>query len=91
MTITPAQVRAARKLLGWSIVKTAVQTNVVNTLIERFEGGQRELRPEVLRTRSAFETAGIEFTKSRSGLQRHAGGRVGDTQSRAGQNLIRPE
>jgi transcriptional regulator with XRE-family HTH domain len=65
MTITLAQVRAARKLLGWSIVKTAVQTNVGNTLIERFERGQRELRPEVLaHLRSAFETAGIEFTKS---------------------------
>jgi transcriptional regulator with XRE-family HTH domain len=71
MTITADQVKAARTLLRWSIVKTAVQTSVGKDPIERFERGQRELRPETLaHLQSAFEAAGVEFTKSSARLKK---------------------
>jgi transcriptional regulator with XRE-family HTH domain len=70
MTVTPEQLRTARELLGWSIVKTAVRTNVGYTLIERFERGQRDLSPEILaHLRRAFEAGGVLFTKSSARLK----------------------
>jgi hypothetical protein len=63
MTISGAQLKAARKLLGWSAIKTAVQSNVAPFLIGAFERGQRDLAPEtVSRLKTALEAAGIEFT-----------------------------
>ena len=69
MTITGEQVRAARKLLGWSSVKTAVQSSVGVSLIKEFEGGRRsELKPDALaRLQSSFEAAGVEFNTDNAG------------------------
>ena len=69
MTITGEQVRAARKLLGWSSVKTAVQSSVGVSLIKEFEGGRRsELKPDALaRLQSSFEAAGVEFDADNAG------------------------
>jgi transcriptional regulator with XRE-family HTH domain len=64
MTISGAQLKAARKLLGWSAIKTAIQSNVGPTLIGSFERGQRELPPNAIgRLKRALEAAGVEFTK----------------------------
>jgi transcriptional regulator with XRE-family HTH domain len=62
MTITSEQVRAARKLLGWSLVATAVRTSVGMDLVRRYERGERQLTREMLkRLRRAFEAAGADF------------------------------
>jgi ribosome-binding protein aMBF1 (putative translation factor) len=59
MILTTDQVRAARKLLGWSSVKTAVRSSVGENLIKRFEGDRCEPSQEMLnRLQSALEAAG---------------------------------
>jgi transcriptional regulator with XRE-family HTH domain len=68
MIITSDQVRAARKLLGWSSIKTAVQSSVGVNLIKGFEGGRRKLKPDALaRLQSSFEAAGVEFNTDNAG------------------------
>jgi transcriptional regulator with XRE-family HTH domain len=63
MNITGAQLKAARKLLGWSAIKTAIQSNVAPFLIGAFERGQRDLAPEaVSRLTTVLKAAGVEFT-----------------------------
>jgi transcriptional regulator with XRE-family HTH domain len=68
MTITSEQVRAARKLLGWSLVATAVRTSVGMDLVKRYERGERKLTGETLkRLQSAFVSAGVEFAADNPG------------------------
>jgi hypothetical protein len=68
MILTSDQVRAARKLLGWSSIKTAVQSSVGVNLIKGFEGGRRKLEPQALaRLQSSFEAAGVEFKVDNAG------------------------
>jgi hypothetical protein len=78
MILTSDQVRAARKLLGWSSIKTAVQSSVGVNLIKGFEGGRRKLEPQALaRLQSSFEAAGVEFKADiagRSGIVLRTGG-----------------
>jgi transcriptional regulator with XRE-family HTH domain len=69
MTITREQVRAARKLLGWSLVATAVRTSVGMDLVKRYERGERQLTREMLkRLKSAFASAGVEFAADNAGI-----------------------
>jgi transcriptional regulator with XRE-family HTH domain len=68
MIITSEQVRAARKLLGWSSIKTAVRSSVGVNLIKRIEGRRREPTQEMLnRLQSTFEAAGVEFNAGGAG------------------------
>jgi transcriptional regulator with XRE-family HTH domain len=70
MTISGAQLKAARKLLGWSAVKTAIQSNVAPFLIGAFERGQRDLAPEAAkRLKTALESAGVEFSDKAPGVR----------------------
>jgi transcriptional regulator with XRE-family HTH domain len=61
--ITGEQVRAARKLLGWSQVRLAGKSGLGDTTVKKFERG--ESRPSVLSVTTlqrALEAAGVEFT-----------------------------
>jgi transcriptional regulator with XRE-family HTH domain len=61
--ITGEQVRAARKLLGWSQVRLAGQSGVQSSAMSKFEMGVRQLvEPKVASIRQALEAAGVEFT-----------------------------
>jgi transcriptional regulator with XRE-family HTH domain len=63
MIISGAQLKTARKLLGWSAIKTAIQSNVAPFLIGAFERGQRELPADTIsRLQRALEAAGVEFS-----------------------------
>jgi transcriptional regulator with XRE-family HTH domain len=61
--ITADQVKAARKLLGWSREDLAGHTGVKDTTIALFEGGEQK-SPDwvVVLIRRALEAAGVEFT-----------------------------
>ena len=63
VSITLAQVKAARKLLGWTQDQLAGKAGVSATTIARFEAAKR--RPSVLvvsTIRHTLEAAGVEFT-----------------------------
>lgn len=57
MTITAAQVRAARALLNWSRVKLAVQCDLPYMRVAEFETGKREARGPGYRWRERLPTA----------------------------------
>jgi transcriptional regulator with XRE-family HTH domain len=62
MTITGAQVKAARLLLGWSQAKLAAETGVTAATIAKFEEGkQRPPMLDVSVVRRMLNDAGIEF------------------------------
>jgi transcriptional regulator with XRE-family HTH domain len=61
--ITGEQVKAARKLLGWSQVRLAGQSGFADATIAKFERG--ESRPSVLSLttiKRALVAGGVEFT-----------------------------
>jgi transcriptional regulator with XRE-family HTH domain len=63
MSISPAQLKEARRLLGWSQSDLGGLSGVSATTIGYFEGGKR--RPGVLDlslVRRILESAGVEFT-----------------------------
>jgi transcriptional regulator with XRE-family HTH domain len=68
MSITPAQCRGARGLLGWSQADLSVASNIATKTIADFERGARE---PYLRTveemRRTLEEAGIEFIAENGG------------------------
>jgi transcriptional regulator with XRE-family HTH domain len=62
MSISPDQVKTARRLLGWSVPVLAGKSGLSVATISNFEKGTR--RPSVLNVttiRKIFEDAGIEF------------------------------
>lgn len=62
MTIIPAQSRAARGLLDWSLADLGDRTNLTESTIRGFESGQSPLAAEDLcALRAAFEAGGVEF------------------------------
>jgi transcriptional regulator with XRE-family HTH domain len=63
VSITPAECKAARKLLGWSQPKLAEMLFVAATVIGEFERRER-LSPSLnfRKLRAIFEAAGVEFT-----------------------------
>src|SRR5271170_4265531 len=63
MTITPEQVKAARRLIGWSQEDLAGHVGVSETTIGEFEtDGRLRLKLSLAALRAALESAGIEFT-----------------------------
>lgn len=62
MTITTAQIRGARGILGWSQQDLAQRTGISATSIGAIENNQTTPRESTLTTiRKAFESGGIEF------------------------------
>jgi transcriptional regulator with XRE-family HTH domain len=69
MTLTGAQVREARELLGWTQNDLAGRVGVSTTTISFFENNRQRPSEELLDTiRAAFYAAGIRF-HGRSGVR----------------------
>jgi hypothetical protein len=65
MTITGAQVKAARELLGWSLIKLTLASGVGSGAIKLFETGERIPPRAMSHTLSrTLRSAGVEFTNS---------------------------
>jgi transcriptional regulator with XRE-family HTH domain len=86
-TLTPAQARAARALLGWSQKDLAVNASVAEPTVTQFERGNRTpSRAIAWAMRTALETAGVEFiaagaasaTGGGEGVRLRPAGRAGD-------------
>ena len=62
--ITPDQIKAARKLLGWSAVTLAAKVGVSATWLRRYEvhGLSTGSKGRVSAMVAALEAAGVEFT-----------------------------
>lgn len=60
--IAGEQIKAARKLLGWTRSRLAARSGVSEGTVKTFEGGKRPRERLVLKIRRALEHAGIEFT-----------------------------
>lgn len=62
MSVTPAQIRAARGLLSWSQTELSEKAGVARATIADFESGKRvPISNNVLAIRSALEAAGVIF------------------------------
>jgi DNA-binding XRE family transcriptional regulator len=62
--LTPGQVKAARELLGWTVLKLAMRVGVSEKTIVAFEAGDRwspHLYPDLVRAR--LESAGVIFVE----------------------------
>jgi transcriptional regulator with XRE-family HTH domain len=63
MTITAAQLKAARQLLGWSQSRLGGEAGVSATTIGQIEGGPRPVPAStVFKVRQTLEAAGVIFT-----------------------------
>jgi transcriptional regulator with XRE-family HTH domain len=63
MTITAAQLKAARHLLGWSQDDVAAASGLETTTIFHFEHGKHSpSRAAIADIRLTLEAAGVEFT-----------------------------
>jgi transcriptional regulator with XRE-family HTH domain len=63
MSISPAQLKEARQLVGWSLSVVGGKSNLSASTISFFETGRRRpSAPIVSKIRKAFEVAGVEFT-----------------------------
>ena len=61
-SLTPAQARAARALLGWSQKDFAARAGVAEPTVTQFERGARNpSRAVAWAMRAAFEAGGVEF------------------------------
>jgi len=75
MSVTPAQVIAARKQLGWSQTRLAGPAGLNGGTISKFEMGVRHLPvTKVAAIRAALESAGIEFTENGAKFRREKAG-----------------
>jgi transcriptional regulator with XRE-family HTH domain len=65
----PAQVRAARALIGWSQPQLAAAAGVPVSTVERFETGQPDgvAAEAVAKMRAALESAGVAFIPKNGG------------------------
>jgi hypothetical protein len=62
VTLTGAQVRAARALLGWTLVDLGYRARVADSTIMRFEGARHPIRPDKVEAmRRTLEAAGVAF------------------------------
>lgn len=59
--MTPAQSRAARSFLNWSLIKAAGEAGIGVSTLQRFERGDSVLHVKVLALEKAYESAGIRF------------------------------
>jgi transcriptional regulator with XRE-family HTH domain len=68
MSITAAQCRAARALLGWSQDDLVKASEVTKSTIANFEAGKRTpYNRTVADVRAALESAGVEFIAENGG------------------------
>ena len=64
MTITAAQVKAARELLGWSQIKLTVASGIDGGAIRRFETGKRiPTRSVGMALSRTLKSAGVIFVE----------------------------
>jgi transcriptional regulator with XRE-family HTH domain len=73
MSISPAQLKEARRLLGWTLSVVGGKSDLSTSTISFFETGRR--RPSALgvsKIRKAFEDAGVEFMRGGEPLARLA-------------------
>ena len=67
-TITPEQVKAARELLGWTLVRLAARADASELAVRRYENGRGiGGRIDLTSIREIFEAAGVEFIAENSG------------------------
>ena len=60
--ITPAQIRAARALIGWKQSDLAASSGVSEISIQNIERGQTDARQSTIaKIRDAFDAAGVVF------------------------------
>jgi hypothetical protein len=63
VSITPAECKGARALLGWSRTRLAARADDVSeSTIRTFEDGHRPTDRKINAIRCALEAAGVEFT-----------------------------
>lgn len=68
MSITVAQVRAARGLIGWSQTQLAEAAGIGRATIADFEAGKREPYGRTLADlRTALEAGGVQFIAENGG------------------------
>jgi transcriptional regulator with XRE-family HTH domain len=75
MAITSAQLKEARKLLGWALKTLEGKSGVASTIIANFEADKG--RPSVLQLtvlRRVIEAAGVEFIDGQPGARMKAVG-----------------
>jgi len=67
--IEPAQVRAARALIGWTQGELADAADVPLSIVDRFETGQPDSIPgeAVVKLKTALESAGVVFIPKNGG------------------------
>jgi transcriptional regulator with XRE-family HTH domain len=67
--IEPAQVRAARALIGWTQGELADAADVPRSIVDRFETGQPDSIPAeaVVKLKTALESAGVVFIPKNGG------------------------
>jgi ribosome-binding protein aMBF1 (putative translation factor) len=63
VSITPAECKAARELLGWSRARLAARADDISeSTIRTFEGGSRPAEQKIIAIERALEAAGVAFT-----------------------------
>jgi transcriptional regulator with XRE-family HTH domain len=71
LLITSAQVKEARRLLGWTLKMLEGKSGVTSTILANFEADKG--RPSVLQLtvlRRVIEAGGIEFTDEKPGVKK---------------------
>ncbi|MFZ0207345.1 MAG: helix-turn-helix transcriptional regulator [Roseiarcus sp.] len=69
MTITPEQVRAARELLGWTLVRLAARADASELAVRRYENGRGiGGRIDLTSIREMLKAAGVEFIAENGGV-----------------------
>ena len=67
-TLTPAQLRAARGLVGWSRPQLAMQSGVSLSTVKDFEDGRRQpYASSLVAITAALKTAGVVFVDANGG------------------------
>jgi transcriptional regulator with XRE-family HTH domain len=65
--LTSEQVKAARQLLGWSVLKLASRIGVSESAVRLFESGVNSALLDLEAVRAVFESAGVEFVEEHDG------------------------
>jgi transcriptional regulator with XRE-family HTH domain len=73
MTVTPAQIKAVRTVLGWTQMELSRRSNVPNSVIPLYETRKRSTaRGTIGDLRETLEAAGVDFFDNGSGVRRIA-------------------
>jgi transcriptional regulator with XRE-family HTH domain len=64
MSITPGQCKAARELLGWTVLDLGYRARISDSTVMRFEAARLPIRPEKAQAmRTVLEAAGVIFVE----------------------------